>query len=166
MWKIVFLYHSWCPSEWVPPLNDLVNPLRGPRLKPKKGQKLSKCVFYFILMRLKAEIRISAGSPFSVLEMFFICVWRTRPWFKSQEKNQKKFIFNPILMKPKNTSKPKRHLHSQNVPHWRSEVSGSNSKMGNISNNSLYFILMKLKTKGHITAKIPLPPLNKFVIGV
>lgn len=89
MWKIVFLYHSWCPSEWVPPLNDLVNPLGGPRLKPKKGQKLSKCVFYFILMRLKAEIRISAGSPFSVLEMFFICVWRTGPWFKSQEKNQK-----------------------------------------------------------------------------
>lgn len=74
--------------------------------------KKDKCVFYSILIRLKTEIRISAGIPFSPLEMFFICVWRTGPLFKSQEKNQKQFICNPILMKPKT----KKHIKAITPP--------------------------------------------------
>lgn len=36
MWKIVFLYHLWCPSEWVPLSHDPINPLGGPSAQTQK----------------------------------------------------------------------------------------------------------------------------------
>lgn len=142
MWKIVFLYHLWCPSEWVPLSHDPINPLRGPSAQT---QKRTNVFFIPFWCDWKLEYHFHPWKCFSSVFQGLGSNLKEKP---------KKVHLQSDPDETKNTSKPKRHLHSENVPHWHSEVSGSNSKMGNISKNALYIILMKLKPKGHITAKM------------
>lgn len=165
MGEIVFLYHSWCPSEWVPPSHDPVNPLRGPRLKPKKGQKLSKCVFYFILMRLKAEIRISAGSPFSVLEMFFICVWRASN-LKKKKPKKVHLQSDPDETKNKKTHQSQNATFILKISHTDIQRSQAQTqKWQNLKKFTLSHFDETENKRTHYSQNT-IPPLQKFVIGI
>lgn len=73
-------------------------------------------------------------------------------------------------MKPKtkNTAQPNYHLYPQKSPYWHLEVPVSNSKVGKyflvfFFKFTLYPITMKMKMKGRISAKIPLPTTIFFI---